>query len=113
MTVDTTRRLLGYRALLIALALTMGACAQKKPDNFEKTADGLLVAPTQSSAKRVRLQVISDRIVRVTAAPTDNLELPESLAVMAKPASGVNFTIESTDDGVVLKTAQVTAKVSR
>jgi alpha-D-xyloside xylohydrolase len=109
--VKEIRKLGGF--CVLGLVLAISACAQKKPDNFEKTADGLIVAPTQGPAKRVRLQVMSDRIVRVTAVPTDALQLPESLAVIAKPASGVNFTVESTDDGVVLKTGQVTAQVSR
>src|SRR5262245_22734057 len=88
-------------ATLAVLLLAIGACA-KKPRNIEKTADGIVVTPQQGPAKRVRLQVMSDRIIRVTAVPTESLQLPESLAVVAKPAPGVSFTLNSADGNVTV-----------
>ncbi len=98
-------------AALAVLTLAVGGCARKQ-ENFTKTADGVVVTPAQGPAKRVQLQVMSDRIVRVTAIPVESLLLPESLAVVAKPASDVKFTVDSAGGKVVLKTAQVTAEVT-
>ncbi|HKE95101.1 MAG TPA: TIM-barrel domain-containing protein [Povalibacter sp.] len=97
-------------SILLTLLATTG-CA-KKPENFQKTADGIVVMPTQGNAKRVRLQVMSDRIIRVTAVPGESLQLPDSLAVVAKPASDAKFTVDSANGKVVLKTGQVTAEVA-
>jgi alpha-D-xyloside xylohydrolase len=101
-----------FVAVLFVLACGLQGCAKPKPDNFEKTADGVIVTPEQGPAKRVRLQVMSDRIVRVTAVPVASLQLPDSLMVVAKPASDVKFTVVRTGDKLVLKTPMVTAEVS-
>jgi alpha-D-xyloside xylohydrolase len=86
-----------FIAILLVMALTLQGCGRRDSGNFEKTADGVIVTPTEGPAKRVRLQVMSDRIVRVTAVPVESLQLPESLMVAAKPASGVQFNVESAD----------------
>ena len=100
-----------FMAVFAVLALLLQGCT--KPDSFEKTADGVIVTPTQGPAKRVRVQVMSDRIVRVTAVPVESLQLPESLMVVAKPpANGVKFDVESADGKVVLRTAKVTAEIT-
>ncbi|HEU4485147.1 MAG TPA: TIM-barrel domain-containing protein [Povalibacter sp.] len=96
---------------LLALALLGAAACSSKPQNFEKTVDGVVVSPTQGAAKRVRLQVISDRIVRVTAVPVEKIDVPESLAVVAKPSADAKFTLDSADGKAVLKTAAVTVEV--
>ena len=97
-------------AVGVLAMFVLAGCA--KPDNFEKTADGIIVTPAQGPAKRVRLQVVSDRIVRVTAVPGESLQLPESLMVVAKPAADVKFSVARAGDKVVLKTARVTAEVA-
>lgn len=97
-------------AVVVVTALALSACA--KQDTFEKTADGIVVTPADGPAKRVRLQVMSDRIVRVTAVPGESLQLPESLMIVAKPASDVKFSVESAAGKVMLKTARVTAQVT-
>ncbi len=79
----------------------------------EKTADGVILTLAEGQVKKVRLQVINEKIIRVTALPgTDFNVLPESIQVVAKPAGNVQFTTELTDANVIVKTAQVTAEVS-
>jgi alpha-D-xyloside xylohydrolase len=97
-------------AVGVLAMFVLAGCA--KPHNFEKTADGIIITPAQGPAKRVRLQVVSDRIVRVTAVPAESLQLPESLMVVAKPATDVKFSVARAGDKVVLKTARVTAEVA-
>ncbi|HEY5807831.1 MAG TPA: TIM-barrel domain-containing protein [Povalibacter sp.] len=101
-----------FIATFVAALFAIGGCAKKPPQNFAKTADGVIVSPTQGAAKRVRLQVMSDRIIRVTSVPVESLELPQSLAVVGQPAADAKFTVEAAGDTVVLKTSQVTAEVA-
>lgn len=99
-------------AVLLVAAFALQGCTRPAKDSFEKTADGIVVTPTEGPAKRVRLQVMSDRIVRVTAVPVESLQLPESLMVTAKPVGGVKFDVESAAGKVALKTGKVTAEVT-
>jgi alpha-D-xyloside xylohydrolase len=78
---------------------------------FEKTADGVIVTPASGPAKKVRLQVMSDRIIHVTATPTDSLDTPASLMVRAQPRTS-GFTVDQVGGKLVLKTAKATAEVS-
>ncbi|HEX7028905.1 MAG TPA: TIM-barrel domain-containing protein, partial [Gammaproteobacteria bacterium] len=78
---------------------------------WQKTDSGLVVTPESGSAKKVRLQVMSDSVIRVTAVPHESLEVPDSLMVVAQPAAE-GFSVEETDGNVLLKTAEVTAEVS-
>jgi len=53
-------------ARLLCVALLAG-CAEKTPEgSFVQDATGVVVTPAAGDAKRVRLEVRADRIVRVT-----------------------------------------------
>ena len=67
--------------------------------------------PTGES-RRVRLEVRTDRIVRVTAVADENLELPKSLMVVDIDGAAAVFKVEKRDGDVVLATAQLMAHVS-
>jgi alpha-D-xyloside xylohydrolase len=97
---------------VLMLAL-LAACSAPQPEgSFTSDASGLIVKPAAGSAKNVRLQVVGDRLVRVTAVADDNLDLPASL--MAAPAAGKTapFKVTKTGDEVVLETALLRAHVS-
>ncbi|MDI1363696.1 MAG: glycoside hydrolase family 31 protein, partial [bacterium] len=98
-------------ALGLALALTASTSALALEAGFEKTADGVIVSPDSGSAKRVRLQVMSDRVIHVTATPTDSLEVPVSLMVTATPRTS-GFTVETVGGKVVVKAGMATAEVA-
>jgi alpha-D-xyloside xylohydrolase len=86
--------------------------ATKSATQVEKTADGIVLTLSQGPAKKVRLQVMSDKIIRVTALPGDNFGvIPQSIQVVAKPAA-IPFTLDQQNSKVILKTAQVTAEVA-
>ena len=55
------------RSVPAFLAATLGCWPA--PVMYQKQADGIIVTPQTGPVRRVRLQVISERIVRVTAAP--------------------------------------------
>ncbi len=95
--------------LACLLGVVLQACSS---GDMQQTADGVIVTPGEGPAKKVRLQVINDKVVRVTAIPHENLEsLPASLMVTAQPAGGA-FSVEKKDGKALLQTAAVTAQVA-
>jgi alpha-D-xyloside xylohydrolase len=109
------------RAAAGAALLFLGACATpaapvatppQRQGGYERIESGLVVTPAEGPARKVRLLVMSDRIVRVTAVPTENLAAPESLMVIARPASDVPFEVAQEGDRVTLSTARVNAEIS-
>ena len=100
---------------LIAAACTVLLAASDvfaATGSFEKTSSGIVVVPADAVAKRVRLAVISDRIIRVTAVPGDSLELRGSLMAVPATAPQAAFSTTTAPGKVILKTAQVTAEVA-
>ena len=100
------------KALLVSVAVTAlavtGACssvnwfAPKPPPAapqvaWEKTGDGLVVTPTAGPAKKVKLVVMTDSIVHVTAT-ADAASVPaQSLIVQAAPAAA-KFDVSADGD---------------
>jgi alpha-D-xyloside xylohydrolase len=99
-----------FAGLALLAAMGAGLHAQTGEGSWEKIADGVIVTPYVGPAKKIRLEVMTDDIVRVTAAPTDSLALPKSLIVVAGP-SGAHFDARESGGVLTLKTAHVTAHV--
>jgi alpha-D-xyloside xylohydrolase len=90
--------------------ILVGSCQNKS--SFKKINDGVIVYPTQSqgNAKQVRLQVIDENIVRVTASALDSFSTEKSLTVI--PVSGkTNFNLTEQEDRAVLTTKTLSAEV--
>lgn len=113
---STTPRLLP----LLAAAFGLSGCGDAPRDSgtepavaaWTSTAGGVVVTPRDADAKRVRLQVIDERILRVTATPqTDFSNLPDTLMIVAD-AGEATFTAEERDDAVILETGALAAEVS-
>ena len=66
---------------VIAFALA-GTSSVAFPQSYQRTESGIVVTPAQGSEKAVRLQVYGDELIRVTGAPTADLNLPPSLMVV-------------------------------
>lgn len=94
-----------------ALAAAQQGAAQQAAD-VQRTADGVIVAPAEGAARRVRLQVMGPRLIRVTATPDTAFDLPDSLMVIAEPVTD-GFGVEVDGDVVRLTTTETTAEVSR
>ena len=93
--------------------LVLAGCAAEAPEgSFVQSDTGVVVTPAQADSRRVRLEVRTDRIVRVTSVNDKNLDLPKSLMVVDSNASPPSFKVEKRDGDVVLETAQLTARVS-
>ena len=100
---------LGSAAFSLALMASTSAFALD--GGFEKTADGVIVTPASGPAKKVRLQVMGDRAIRVTASPTGTIDAPQSLMVIAQPKTS-GFTVTESGGKVVLKAGKATAEVT-
>jgi len=91
--------------------LVLAGCAAEAPEgSFVQSDTGVVVTPAQADSRRVRLEVRTDRIVRVTSVNDKNLDLPKSLMVIDSNASPPSFKVEKRDGDVVLETAQLTAR---
>ena len=76
---------------LAMASVSTGALAQ----TYQRTDTGIVVTPASRPQAAVRLQVFGDEIIRVSSTPTKDLNLPQSLMVVAKPMSG-NFSLTAT-----------------
>lgn len=97
--------------LLLSCTLFM-SCS--KP--YQKTDDGIIVtlkADDPLSTKKVRLQVITDDIIHVSATPKSDFVNKESLITAFKDTKKEGWTVEETEDHILLKTATLVANVSR
>ncbi len=80
---------------------------------FSQTKDGVVIYPNPNlsgNTKAVRLQIITDNIIRVTAAATTDIPERKSLITVYTTASK-NYTVTKTGDNVVAKTPSLTATV--
>lgn len=96
---------------MTTLAFALSGCSNDE-DRVARAGDGIVVTPEAGPAKRVRLQVVSDRIVRVTAVPTDAFDVPESLMVTAKAPATATFDYATRDGVARISTPHITAEVA-
>lgn len=79
-------------------------------DRVEKLKDGLLVQ-LKGDVKQVKLQVINDKIIRVSASPEDKISTTPSLISVAGTNTGVKWTSTEDEHTATLKTSALTATV--
>ncbi|MCW8125878.1 TIM-barrel domain-containing protein [Microbulbifer halophilus] len=79
--------------------------------NWQQTAHGAVVSLNEGDFKKVRLQVIDEEIIRVTATPQQGFtNLPEPMMVTAEPRQTA-FSVTEVDGELVVKTDEVSAEV--
>ncbi|MFC4764880.1 TIM-barrel domain-containing protein [Dyella koreensis] len=100
----------------VALAVLVGCGKSPSTEgsaassHAQKLDDGVIVR-LDGSPQKVRLQLVDERIVHVTATPDGNFELPASLMAL-KSGGDARFTFSESADAVTLKTAKLSAQVS-
>jgi alpha-D-xyloside xylohydrolase len=99
------------RAAAVA-TFALFAAQGAEASSYEKSAAGIIVTPAQGAARRVRLTVVSPKIVRVTAFPTEEMTLPASLMALPSSAAAPAFDVQEGGGKVVLSTAELAAEVS-
>ncbi|NZA28665.1 DUF5110 domain-containing protein [Luteimonas sp. SJ-92] len=99
--------------LALPLAALLSACgAEGASQRYQTTDQGVVVRPVAEGAAAVRLQVVSERIVRVSADPEGAFERTPSLMRVEDAGAAPAFEVAEADGAVRLSTAQVTAEVS-
>jgi len=82
---------------------------------YEKTNDGVIVSLQQTKntdLKKVRLQVINDKIIHVSATPEDKFSDEKSLIIVPQNTLKIPFQVENKNGAVVLSTKSVKAYVN-
>jgi alpha-D-xyloside xylohydrolase len=93
------------------MAGVLASCSSSK---YEKNGSGIVVNIAQSddlAVRKVRLQVMGDKLIRVSATPESKFSDAESL-IIVPPTEQTPFDVTETDSTVSVTTSCVTATVS-
>jgi alpha-D-xyloside xylohydrolase len=88
------------------------ACSNTPEGSFVQNETGLIVTPANEPQRRVRLEVRTDRTIRVTSVRDGNLDLPKSLMVVDPTGERASWKVAKRENDVVLSTSRVVARVS-
>ncbi|MCE5332167.1 MAG: DUF5110 domain-containing protein [Bacteroidales bacterium] len=102
-----------YRLIVLLLIVASLAGCNRAP--YQKKADGVIISLKQSSpgdVRTIRLQLITDNIIRVTATPTNKIIDQKSLITSYTKTQTSGWDVEQSGDSVILQTANVKALVS-
>jgi alpha-D-xyloside xylohydrolase len=98
----------------IILLLTLAAASCSRTATFDKTVDGVHVHLKQampSSPKELRIQVVSENIIRVVSSPVDSIPSNKSLVVLPNSSTPA-FEVKEIDDTLTISTSSIQAHVS-
>ena len=97
------------KLFLLSALLVLGACA----DVYKVTENGVSVKvqqPSENGPTLVRLEVIGEKIIHVSATPERKFADPESLVIIpAKEKTG--FAVEQNEDTITVSTSEIKANV--
>lgn len=97
------------KLFLLSALLVLGACA----DVYKVTENGVSVKvqqPSEDGPTLVRLEVIGEKIIHVSATPERKFADPESLVIIpAKEKTG--FAVEQNEDTITVSTSEIKANV--
>ena len=91
-----------------AILLLISGCSENRP--YEKLENGIVITlpESQPGAKKVRLEVITDDIIRVSATPADTFSTAESLMRVPVDAS-TEWSVQEADDRITITTRSLKA----
>lgn len=103
--------------IALAAMTSLAACSRPVPEQalvtgtWADSEHGITVNPATAQAGAVRLQVMRDDIVRVTAGPDAEVDPADSIMVVARPGK-TTFEVTEANGFVRLDTGRMTAQVS-
>ncbi len=106
------RAIIALVTFLGIMALTCQSCSTEP---YERTDNGVLVRLNGKSdfpGQALRLQVINERIIRVTSVPSGEFPQTVSLITVPRAAGETEFTIEKGEGQITLATKSLSAEVS-
>jgi alpha-D-xyloside xylohydrolase len=106
---------------IVVLEFFWMSCSTERKQKFAQVNNGVIVTlsnPDQKVTKLVRLEVISDDIIRVTATARDTFSAEKSLMVLPEMlapdvAQGTRWNISENDNAIILSTKSLRALVDR
>lgn len=107
---------MNIRSLFVAAFLTILAFVSCTEKDFKTIDDGVVVnvrEPLKNGPQKVRLTVMSDRIIRVTSTPDKSFHDRNSLIVLPDAAKGAGFVVRDSKEEVELQTAGLSAFVNK
>ena len=107
------RSLVAPFAVMALMAALGGQSCSDIP--YQRTDDGVVIRLNGKSdypGQAMRLIVINDRIIRVSAVPSGEFPETASLMAVAQPDGKTEFTIEKGDGHLTLSTSSLSAEVS-
>ncbi|MCQ2064656.1 MAG: DUF5110 domain-containing protein [Bacteroidaceae bacterium] len=103
-----------FRGIIaFSLLLAMASCHEGE---YRVLPDGVVVnvrEQVEGGPQKVRLQLMSDRIVRVTATPDKSFHDRKSLIILPKSGEDVNFDVKDNSATVELQTAGMHVSVNK
>ena len=100
-----------YLWVLVCLALF--SCTGQ---SYEKTSDGVVINLQQSrqtDAKKIRLQVINDQVIRVSATPKKDFSKEKSLIIVPQSNTQASFSVKEIENTLTLETTVLQVNVQR
>ena len=97
--------------LLATVYLALLSCTGQ---SYKKTADGIVVnlhGNRPDDAKKIRLQVIDDRIIHVSATSEKGFSNQKSLIIVPQSTSRTQFSVEERNDTLTLQTESLRVDV--
>ena len=107
---------MNLRSLLIVPVLALCALASCSEKEYRTLGNGVVVnvrEPVDGGPQKVRLTVMSDRVIRVTETPDKSFHDRNSLIILPDAASEAGFAVRNRKDEVELQTARVSAIVDK
>ena len=102
------------RCILILLVIAfLSGCGNS---GLQKQSDGILITldkQQDTDARKVKLQVCRENIIRVTAAPGNSFSSRPSLMVDKTEWPPVSWTVVEDSEQVILSTAKLSVRVNR
>ena len=101
------------RNLWILVCLSLFSCTKQ---SYEKTQDGIIVSLHQEKSEdvgKLRLQVINDKVIRVSATPGKQFSEEKSLIIVPQKENQTSFSVEETEQQLILSTATLQVRVDR
>ncbi len=108
------RRIISWRAAvacIATLAFHAPTTAADASDCLAGKPNAVIVKPKAGAASQVRVELVTDRIARITAVPGDSFEMPASLAVIA-PRRCVKYAVTEERGERVIETGRMRVRVN-
>lgn len=109
------RKICWQMLVFIGPGLFAISCAESAKDAYKRTDNGIIVFPEQAKtgdARAVKLQVVTDDIIRVAATPENRFPERESLIIIPQKQNNVHFELVEKNDILELTTAKIKAKIA-